>query len=88
MNTRPKRALQVTTLSKVRIFSGVSHYISENRIQKYLFHNFLYLILPEGYLGPLQTSNSNTLRDLVSFVQFKKRGKHPWRCVTFSKVAG
>ena len=28
------------------------------------------------------------LRDLVTFVQFKKREKHPWRTVTFSKVAG
>ena len=27
----------------------------------------------------------NALRDLVPFVQFKK---HPWRSVTFSKVAG
>ena len=28
------------------------------------------------------------LRDLVPFVQFKKREKHPWKSVTFSKVAG
>ena len=28
------------------------------------------------------------LRDLMPFVQFKKRKKHPWRSVTFSKVAG
>ena len=28
------------------------------------------------------------LRDLVLFVEFKKREKHPWRSVTFSKVAG
>ena len=28
------------------------------------------------------------LRDLVPFVQFKKRVKHPWRSVNFSKVAG
>ena len=27
------------------------------------------------------------LRDLVPFVQFKKREKHPWRSVNFSKVA-
>ena len=31
---------------------------------------------------------SPVLRDLVPFVQFKKREKHPWRSVTFSKVAG
>ena len=28
------------------------------------------------------------LRDLIPFVQVKKREKHPWRSVTFSKVAG
>ena len=30
----------------------------------------------------------DALRDLVPFVQFKKREKYPWRSVTFSKVAG
>ena len=30
----------------------------------------------------------DVFRDLVSFVQFKKREKHPRRGVTFSKVAG
>ena len=30
----------------------------------------------------------DALRDLVSFVQFKKREKHPWRSDTLSKVAG
>ena len=29
----------------------------------------------------------DALRDLVQFVQFKKREKHPWRSVNFSKVA-
>ena len=28
------------------------------------------------------------LRDLVPFVQFQKREKHPWSSVNFSKVAG
>ena len=28
------------------------------------------------------------LRDLVAFAQFKKLEKHPWRSVTFSKLAG
>ena len=28
----------------------------------------------------------DTLRDLVPFVQFKKREKHPWRSVTFSRL--
>ena len=30
----------------------------------------------------------DALRDFVPFVQFKKREKHPWRSVTFNKVAG
>ena len=30
----------------------------------------------------------DALSDLVPFVQFKKREKHPWRSVTLSKIAG
>ena len=30
--------------------------------------------------------DSDVLHDLVPFVQFQKREKHPWRSVTFSKV--
>ena len=30
----------------------------------------------------------DALRDLIPFVQFEKREKHPWRSVYFSKVAG
>ena len=30
----------------------------------------------------------DTLRDLVAFVQFKKREKHLWSCVTIGKVVG
>ena len=32
--------------------------------------------------------NCGALHDLVPFVQFKKRQRHPWRSVNFSKVAG
>ena len=38
--------------------------------------------------GNIRTSNSGALRDLVPLAKFKKRQKHPWRSVTFSKVAG
>ena len=31
--------------------------------------------------------NCGALRDLVQFVQFKKREKDPWRSVTFSQSA-
>ena len=30
----------------------------------------------------------HVLRDLVQFIQFKKREKHQWKSITFSKVAG
>ena len=30
----------------------------------------------------------DVLRDLIPLMQFKNREKHPWRSVTFSKVAG
>ena len=30
----------------------------------------------------------NALRDLVPFVQFRKREKNPWRSVAFSKLSG
>ena len=38
--------------------------------------------------GSALTRICDVLRDLVPFVQFKKREKHPWRNVNFSKVAG
>ena len=34
-----------------------------------------------------QQTIRDALHDLVPFAQFKKREKHPWRRVTFSKVA-
>ena len=36
----------------------------------------------------LYLRNCDALCDLVPFVQFKKREKHPWRSVNFTKVAG
>ena len=39
-----------------------------------------------GYEQPVVTCDA--FRDLLPFVQFKKREKHPWRSVTFSKFAG
>ena len=32
--------------------------------------------------------NSDPLDDLVPFLQFKKREKHPWSKVTFTKFEG
>ena len=36
----------------------------------------------------IQPAICGALRDLVPFVPFKKREKHQWRSVNFSKVAG
>ena len=35
-----------------------------------------------------QINVCDALRGLVPFVQIKKREKHPWRSVNFSKVVG
>ena len=35
-----------------------------------------------------EKTKCGALRDLVPFVQFKKREKHSWRSANFSKVAG
>ena len=41
----------------------------------------LFFFMPAGLI-------CDVLRNLVPFVQFKKREKHPWGSVTLSKVAG
>ena len=50
--------------------------------------NLKYCLTPELLQVRMNISICGALRDLVPFVQFKKRKKHPWRSVTFSKVAG
>ena len=40
-----------------------------------------------GCIQPWNKNMCDALRDLASFVQFKKRVKHPWTSLTFSKVA-
>ena len=40
------------------------------------------------FLTSLSANKYDTLRDLVPFVQFKKRKKYPYGSGTFSKVAG
>ena len=49
----------------------------------------IYKLFDEGYeVRGVFLDTCDALRDLVIFVQFKKREKHPWRSVNFSKVAG
>ena len=40
------------------------------------------------WFSRVQITLHNALHDLAPIVQFKKREKHPWRSVTFRKVAG
>ena len=43
--------------------------------------------LTNNFLGILPKTIRDALRDLVPFVQFKKREKHPWSSVNFNTVA-
>ena len=57
--------------------------------QHELFPDFTIFILRYLALALMKRWNiCGALRDLVLFVQFKKRKKHPWRSVNFSRVAG
>ena len=42
----------------------------------------------EQILWIAERKKCDYLRDLLPFVQFKKREKHPWRSISFSKVTG
>ena len=47
------------------------------------------LKLSKSFLkGETNAAICGALCDLVAFIQFKKREKHPWRSVNFSKGAG
>ena len=52
----------------------------------YMFQSSMYNHNPAQHI-PI-TNRCDVLRDLVPFVQFKKREKHPRRSATFSKVEG
>ena len=52
------------------------------KLTKHVFPSFQ--IFQSSYLKDI----CDALHDLVPFVQFQKREKHPWRSVNFSKVAG
>ena len=79
-------------------------YTARLTLSSFLPETFLVMMIVAGVEFLLKESNEfkwnvwmNTfkvlsvcdgLRDLVTFVQFKNREKHPWSSVTFSKVAG
>ena len=47
-----------------------------------------YLLIENLIIFYFSSIDCGALRYLVPFEQFKKREKHPWRSVSFSKVAG
>ena len=57
--------------------------------------SLIFNVLSAPYVGGIFCDSNwflenkcGALRNLIPFVQFKKREKHPWRSVNFSKVAG
>ena len=66
-------------ISRTSIFCFISINVDQNLIIN------LKNILNCSYSG---FAICDALRDLVPLVQLKKRQKHPWRSVTFSKVTG
>ena len=82
-------------------YRNVSQTITTSKMELIvaLVSDFLNLFHKEHYLRCHQSLKCTSeilyrtltccaLRDLVPFVQFKKREKRPWRSVDFSKVAG
>ena len=59
------------------------------KVSFYIYENFAYKTFEMLLInGNTQLVYSDAFHDLVPFVQFKKREKHSWRSVTFSKDAG
>ena len=70
-------------------YSGIFYTVSTlgNEQRKYNKPKQLITNLFRESANP-QSYICGALRDLAPFVQFKKREKHPWTSVNFSKVAG
>ena len=52
------------------------------------YHNFFLFVYYRLRFHINELQICSALRELVPFVQFKKREKHPWKSVNFSKIAG
>ena len=65
---------------------------ANNDIKLFLEDNQNIFLLPVKFSfvshadDTVRFSNCGALRDLVPFVQFKKREKHPWRSVNFNNL--
>ena len=90
----------VHNCSKKRCFRNIGGTYKKTPTAKYNFRYYgvIWLICPQTSkpkilykncaFGVLDVHKCGALRDMVPLVQFKKRVKHPWRSVNFSKVAG
>ena len=72
---------------KKLVFTGLIIYTFTLRLV-YFCCTFSKIHIIEAFLYCCIIVICGALRDLVPFVQFRKRGKHPWRSVTFSKFPG
>ena len=73
----------------------ILHYLFKNAfIHRQVSHNIivwsikLFLFFKNEPNLNLLRMTCDALRDFVQFVQFKKREKHPWKSVNFSKLGG
>ena len=81
-----KRETYKCTFKKRLNFVNVHVQKSERRM--YAAENSCTYECAYTYLASSGTYICDALRDLVPFVQFKKREKHPWWAATFCKIAG
>ena len=62
----------------------------EQMLKKWLMSFFQKKLVPSSFYNQILYQKTgykcDALHDLVTFVQFKKREKHPWRKVNFNKV--
>ena len=81
------KQLRIAALQSWLIYSNIKQ-VRIAALQSWLIY-FKYQRTQNCSMTMLVVSNTcDALRDLISFMQFKKRKKHPWRIVTFSKNAG
>ena len=68
------------------IFQNFIQHLKKDFRHQFLFFNRLTQTPhPLNDQNLLSVTKCGALRDLVAFVQFKKREKHPWRSVNFGK---
>ena len=77
--------IRTTKTSNADNFHATRFLVNENRVVSSYLFLFICFVLFETKSHRIIC---DALRDLVPFVQFKKREKYPWRSNSFSKVAG